>query len=168
MDSGSSQSKLISVQCLQTLFFFYFYFGHHTHTHTHTLTVAHTHTQMSNDCLFVELKEVVNYAVSVFLQKTDELPLCRDVVLRNKTPVNHTPSGVFTICLPTDSLFPLIAHIQLIALLPTFSGMPTICTKLFDFTIFTLYLSFGKINHFQESIPVPVSDLFVALKFLRL
>lgn len=63
---------------------------------------------MSNDCLFVELEEVVNYAVSFFLQEIDELRLCLDVVLRNKTPVNHTPSGMFTICLPTDSLFLLI------------------------------------------------------------
>lgn len=51
---------------------------------------------------------MVNYTVSFFLQKIDELHLCLDVVLRNKTPVNHTPSGVFTICLPTHSLFLLI------------------------------------------------------------
>lgn len=70
---------------------------------------------MSNDCLSAELKEVVNYTVSFFLQKIDELHLCLDVVLRNKTPVNHTPSGVFTICLPTDLLFLLLkANILLI------------------------------------------------------
>lgn len=70
--------------------------------------IVHPDANMSNDCLFVELKEVVNYTVSFFLQKIDELRLCLDVVLRNKTPVNHTPSGVFTICLPTNSLFLLI------------------------------------------------------------
>ena len=69
---------------------------------------------MSNDCLFVEKKEVVNYADSFFLQKIDELRLRPDVVLRKKTPVNHTPSGVFTICLPTASQSLLIkANIQL-------------------------------------------------------
>lgn len=63
---------------------------------------------MSNDCLFVKLKEGGNYAVSSFLQKIDELCLCLDGVLRNKTPVNHTPSSMFTSCLPTRSLFRLI------------------------------------------------------------
>lgn len=67
---------------------------------------VHPDANMSNDCLFVELKEVLNYAI--FLQKIDELCLCLDVVLRNKTPVNYRPSGVFTICLPTDSHFLLI------------------------------------------------------------
>lgn len=60
---------------------------------------------MTNECLFVELKEVVNYTVSFFPQKIDELCLCLDVMLRNETTVNHTPSGMFTIYLPTDSLF---------------------------------------------------------------
>lgn len=76
---------------------------------------VHPDANMSNDCLFVVLKEVVNYAVSFFLHRIDELRLCLDVVLRNKIPVNHTPSGVFTICLPEDSVFLLInANILLI------------------------------------------------------
>lgn len=60
--------------------------------------VVHPDAHMSNDCLLLELKEVVNYAVSFFLRKIDELRLRPDVVPRNKTPVNHTPSGALTIC----------------------------------------------------------------------
>lgn len=60
---------------------------------------VHPDAHMSNDCLLLELKEVVNYAVSFFLRKIDELRLRPDVVPRNKTPVNHTPSGALTICL---------------------------------------------------------------------
>lgn len=47
-------------------------------------------------------------ADSFFLQKIDELRLCPDAALRKKSPVNHTQSGAFTICLPTDSHSPLI------------------------------------------------------------
>lgn len=61
--------------------------------------IVHPDAHMSNDCLLLELKEVVNYAVSFFLRKIDELRLRPDVVPRNKTPVNHTPSGALTICL---------------------------------------------------------------------
>lgn len=61
--------------------------------------VVHPDAHMNNDCLLLELKEVVNYAVSFFLRKIDELRLRPDVVPRNKTPVNHTPSGALTICL---------------------------------------------------------------------
>lgn len=87
------------------LFFLISIFGQRT---------PHPDANMSNDCLFVEQKEVVNYADSFFLQKIDELRLCPDVVLRKKTPVNHTPSGLFTICLPTPSHSLLIkANIQL-------------------------------------------------------
>lgn len=41
---------------------------------------------VSNDCLFVKLKDVVNYTVKFSLQKMDELHICLDMVLRNKTP----------------------------------------------------------------------------------
>lgn len=68
---------------------------------------------MSNDYLFIELKEVVNYTVSLFLQKMDELQLCLDEVLKNKTPVNHTPSGMFTVCLSSNLLFQLIKNDEL-------------------------------------------------------
>lgn len=49
----------MSVQLLKMLFFF-------ISGSAHCMYV-----QMSDDCLFEVLKEVVNYAVSFFLQKTD-------------------------------------------------------------------------------------------------
>ncbi len=84
---------------------------------------------VSNDCLFVELKEVVNYAVSFFLQKIDELHLCFDVVLRNKTPVNHATSGVFTICPPTNSIFLLIKADTLLIVTVTVLLLTLSCQK---------------------------------------
>lgn len=66
---------------------------------------------------------MVNYAVSFFLQKIDELRLCLDVVLRNKTPVNHTPSGMLTICLYTDPWLLLIkAAVLLIVTVAAFDS----------------------------------------------
>lgn len=55
------------MQLLKMPFFFIYIFGHHMYNQMQN---------MSNECLFVELKEVVNYAVSFFLQKTDELSAC--------------------------------------------------------------------------------------------
>lgn len=43
-------------------------------------TVILPDVNVSNECLFVKLKGVVNYAVSFFLQKIDELCLCLDMV----------------------------------------------------------------------------------------
>lgn len=61
------QSCFISVQFNKVLFFFISFFGHGS---------VYTNANMSNEGLFVELKEVVNYAVSFFRQKNDELRPC--------------------------------------------------------------------------------------------
>lgn len=38
---------------------------------------------VNNECLFVELEDVVNYTVRVFLHKMAEQRICLDVVLRS-------------------------------------------------------------------------------------
>lgn len=38
---------------------------------------------VSNECLFVELEDVVNYTVRVFLHKMAELCICLNLVLRS-------------------------------------------------------------------------------------
>lgn len=48
---------------------------------------------VSNECLFVELKAVVNYTGRFSLQKMDELHICLDMVVRNKTP-NNTSTNI--------------------------------------------------------------------------
>lgn len=82
--------------------------------------IVHPDANMSNDYLFIELKEVVNYTVSFFLQKIDELHLCLDEVLKNKTPVNHTPCGMFTVSLSSNLLFQLINVDELLQVICTF------------------------------------------------
>lgn len=92
------QHRSVSVRLLKVLFFLF-------STFLFFLLRVHPDANMSNDCLFAELKEVVNYAVSFFLRKIDELRLRLDAVLRNKSPVNHTRSGALTVRLLPRLLF---------------------------------------------------------------